>query len=83
LESEVYYGDNRSLRKQLAYADAKNSPVAILIGSNEAEQGMATVRNLKLGNELSKTITDKKEWRARVQKEVPLDNLVEYVLNLR
>jgi len=83
LQSEVYYGDNRSLKKQLAYADAKNSPMAILIGSNEAEQGVATVRNLKLGNELSKTITDKKEWRARVQKEVPMDELIEYVLGIR
>ena len=67
------------MKKQMKYADAKNCPAVILIGSDEAENGIATVKNLKLGKELSKTISDKKEWNRLVQKEVPLDRLVEYM----
>ena len=82
LNVEVYCGyfkGFRKMKKQMKYADAKNCPAVILIGSDEAEKGMATVKNLKLGKELSKTISDKKEWNRLVQKEVPLDGLVEYM----
>ena len=57
----------------------KNCPAVILIGSDEAEKGVATVKNLKLGKELSATISDKKEWLAKVQKEVPIGELVTYI----
>ncbi len=85
VDVEIYYGCHkgfRGLKKQLSYADRKNCPVAILIGGDEVEKGIATVRNLKLGKELSATITDKREWRARVQKEIPLDSLSKYVAGL-
>jgi len=72
---EVYYGAKRNLKHQLTYADKKNCPVAILIGDNELEKGVATVRNLKLGKELSTTITDKKEWTERVQSEIELNKV--------
>ena len=67
------------MKKQMKYADGKNAPAVILIGSDEAEKGIATVKNLKLGKELSKTMTDKKEWNKLVQKEVPLNELVDYM----
>ncbi len=78
-EAEVYYGNNKRLNKQLSYADKKNSPVAILLGEDELAKGVVTVRNLKLGKELSDTITDKKEWKERVQKEVELENLINHL----
>ena len=82
IDTEVYCGyfkGFRKMKKQLAYADRKNCPAVILIGSDEAAKGVATVKNLRLGKELSKTISDKKEWISKVQKEVPLEGLVEYV----
>ncbi len=82
IDTEVYCGyfkGFRKMKKQMAYADNKNAPAVILIGSDEAAKGVATVKNLKLGKELSTTISDKKEWIARVQKEVPLSDLVGYM----
>ena len=82
IETEIYYGFNkgfRKMKKQMAYADEKNCSFAILIGENEAEQGIATVKNLKLGKEIASTVTDKKEWNAMVQKEVPLAELTAYI----
>lgn len=82
IETEVYYGYNkgfRKMKKQMKYADDKNCPLVILLGGNEAEKGVATVKNLKLGKELANTISDKKEWNARVQKEVPLTELADYI----
>ncbi len=82
---EIYYGPRkgfRGLKKQLSYADKKNCPVAILLGGDEAAKGVVTVRNLKLGKELASTITDKKEWKERVQSEVNKDDLIGYVLGI-
>ncbi len=79
IPTEVFYGTRKALKKQLSYADKKNCRIAILLGSNEFEKGVVTVRNLKLGKSLANEITDKTEWRNRVQKEVPNDQLVEYV----
>lgn len=82
IKAEVYVGANKSLKKQLKYADRKKCPVAIMVGSNEAEQGIVSVRNLKLGAELAKTITDKREWQAQVQKEVPRAEMVSYIQSI-
>ena len=82
LDVEVYCGyfkGFKKMKKQMSYADKKNCPAVILIGSDEAEKGIATVKNLKLGKELSKTISDKKEWNKKVQQEVPLGELVAYM----
>jgi histidyl-tRNA synthetase len=82
IETEIYYGFNkgfRKMKKQLKYADEKNCPLVILIGENEAEKGVATVKNLKLGKELADSISDKREWNSRVQKEVPLTDLADYI----
>lgn len=79
---EIYYGSQNKLKQQLSYADKKNCPVAILLGEDEHKKGVVTVRNLKLGKELASQITDKKEWRERVQEEVPQNELVEYIKNI-
>ncbi len=79
IETEIYYGASKGLKKQLQYADKKNSPLAILIGEDEIKQGVATVRDLKLGAELADKIKDKNEWKQRVQTQVQLDKLVDFV----
>ncbi len=79
ISTEVYYGAQRGLKKQLGYADKMNSPVCLLLGSDEYEKGVVTVRNLALGKELSDTITNKDEWKQKVQVEVPRADLVSTV----
>ena len=77
--AENYGMDKKKIKKQMAYADAKNCPFVILIGANEAEKGIATVKNLKLGKEIADKFTDKKEWMEQVQKEVPIAELSDYL----
>lgn len=82
LTAEVYYGFQRGLKKQLAYADQKNCPVAILLGEDELQKGVVTVRNLRLGKEMAAEITDKDEWKSKVQFEVPRDQLITKISTL-
>ena len=82
IAAEVYVGSAKGfkkMKKQMAYADDKNCPLAILIGTDEAAKGVATVKNLKLGKALESTTTDKQTWINQVQQEVPLSDLVDYV----
>jgi len=82
IETEVYYGPNqgfKKLNKQLGYADDRNCTTAIILGSDELDKGVVTVRDLKLGKAIADEVTDKKEWRARVQHEVPSTDLVAFI----
>lgn len=45
------YPDAAKLKKQLTYADKKNIPLAILIGTQEVEQSEAVVKNLSTGEQ--------------------------------
>lgn len=82
VNTEIYYGFHkgfRKMKKQMKYADDKNCPLVILLGPDEAEKGIATVKNLKLGDQLASTISDKQEFKKRIQKEVSIDGLVDYI----
>lgn len=76
ISTEVYYGAQRGLKKQLGYADKMDSPVCLLLGSDEFAKGVVTVRDLALGKEMSDSITNKEEWKQKVQKEVLREDLV-------
>lgn len=79
IDTEIYYGAKRGLKHQMAYADRNNSPIAVIIGSNEAEKGVATIKNLRLGKQLAETIADKNEWKNKVQQEVKLENIAQEI----
>lgn len=79
IDTEVYYGSQRGLNKQLAYADQKNCPVAILLGGDELEKGVITVRDLKMGKDIASDFSDKAEWQKRSQFEIKREDLVEKV----
>ncbi|MCD4736417.1 MAG: histidine--tRNA ligase [Bacteroidales bacterium] len=80
IQSEIYYGMQRGLKKQLTYADKKNSPFAIFLGGDELEKGTVTVKNLILGKEAT-NIQDKSEWKKKVQIEMKREELVTYLRN--
>ena len=82
IAAEIYYGMQRGLNKQLAYADKKGCSIAILLGSDEAAKGIISMKNLKLGREIAAEVTDKVEWNRRVQREVRREELVETVRKL-
>ncbi len=82
IEVEIYYGAKKGLKHQLSYADKKRCPISIILGENELEKGVVTIKNLKLGKELANTIKDKKEWMAKIQKEVKFDDIVKEIKNM-
>ena len=87
VRTELYLGDEKTLGKQLQYANRQEIPVAIIIGSDELARNTVTIKNLKLGGELQdkkKTATGKarEEWlklSRSVQVTVPLAQCIEQV----
>jgi histidyl-tRNA synthetase len=59
----MYQGNPKQFGKQLQYADRRGSPIAIIEGSQEREEGIVQVKDLVEGAKLSEEITDNKEWR--------------------
>lgn len=82
IDTEVYYGFQRGLNKQLAYADKKNCPIAILLGEDELEKGVITVRDLKMGKDIASGFSDKAEWQKTSQFEIKREDLVKKVKEL-
>jgi len=52
------------MKAQMKYADRRLSPAAVIIGEDEFAAGTATVKDLDLGRELAKGVTDNAAWRA-------------------
>jgi histidyl-tRNA synthetase len=59
--AEMYLGGG-GLKKQLKYADDRGSIVAVIAGSREFEAGQISLKDLRLGRELSKGITQRDQW---------------------
>lgn len=62
IAAEMYLGKG-GFNAQLKYADRRNSPVAVIAGSNEFEKGEVSLKNLRLGKELAKSVASRDEWR--------------------
>jgi len=50
IRAEIY-PSSAKLKKQMAYADDKNIPYVILIGSDEMESGLLTLKNMESGEQ--------------------------------
>ena len=70
------------MNKQLAYADKKNCPIAILLGGDELAKGVITVRDLKMGKAIASEFADKTEWQKTSQFEVKREDFVKKVKEL-
>jgi histidyl-tRNA synthetase len=87
INTEMYLGDEKSLGKQLQYANRQEIPLAVIIGSDEFSRGEVTVKNLKLGARLqdkkkSATGKEREEWlklSRSVQAAVPRAACVEHI----
>jgi histidyl-tRNA synthetase len=77
VSAEMYLGAS-GMKAQMKYADRRNAPCAVIVGSSEREAGKVQIKDLALGKELSAGITDNAEWRASrpAQKEVARADLV-------
>jgi len=82
IRAEVYLGNPKNFGNQLKYADKRNSPVAIIEGSDEADRGVIQLKDLVLGSKIAESVTHE-EWRSQpAQREVLRGNLVEEVLKI-
>jgi len=77
MPAELFLG-NGGFPKQMKYADARHSPVAIIAGSDEFDNDQVSIKDLRLGAELSEEITDREEWikNQPAQVTVPMDEMV-------
>lgn len=49
------YPSSAKLKKQMAYADNKNIPFVLLIGTEEMQSGLLTLKNMKTGEQQKRT----------------------------
>ena len=76
IRAEVYLGNPKNFGNQLKYADKRESPVAVIAGSEEFATGKVQIKDLILGAEIAENAT-LEEWKERPsQFEVPRADLV-------
>lgn len=80
ISAEMYLGVG-GFRKQLQYADTRGAIVAVIAGSREFETNQISLKDLRLGRELSKEISEREAWvkEQPAQATVQMENLVEEV----
>jgi histidyl-tRNA synthetase len=80
IAAELYLGSG-GFRAQLKYADKRGSPVAVIAGEDEFARGEVSIKDLRLGAQLSRDIKDRDEWRKGQPAQVSAsrDKLVEVV----
>ncbi|MDB5005679.1 MAG: histidine--tRNA ligase [Mucilaginibacter sp.] len=52
------YPAGAKIKKQLDYANGKNIPYVVIIGSEEIESGLLTIKNMKTGEQDKKTVKE-------------------------
>jgi histidyl-tRNA synthetase len=76
LRAEVYLGNPKNFGNQLKYADKRQSPVAVIEGTEEKARGVVQIKDLILGAKLAQDAS-LEEWKERPsQTEVPRSDLV-------
>jgi len=61
VRAETYVG-TKKIPDQLKYADKRGAALVVMEGDDERAQGVVTIKDLKLGAELSKSVESRAEW---------------------
>jgi histidyl-tRNA synthetase len=83
IRAEVYMGGS-GMRAQMKYADKRGAPLVVIEGGDELARGEVTIKDLVLGAQKSREITDNEEWRSGrpAQVNVPRSGLVTAITNM-
>ncbi len=82
IRAEVYLGNPKNFGNQLKYADRRDSPVAVIAGGDEFDNGVVQIKDLILGAKMAENAT-LEEWKDRPsQYEVPRADLVAKVIEI-
>jgi len=80
IRAEVYLGNPKNFGNQLKYADKRNSPVAVIEGTDEQKRGVVQIKDLALGARLAAEMTTNEEWKSQpAQIEIKRADLVDEV----
>jgi len=81
IRAELFLGETKNLTKQLRYADKVGIPVAVILGSDEFENGQVTVKNLIAGRVQAQEVGDREEWlkAENIQETIPRENLISHI----
>ena len=85
MRTDLYLGQEKGLRKQLQYADRVDARFAVIVGSNEFEKGVVTIKDLKAGESVSKDAAQREEWLKKsreIQREIPRNGFSAEILKL-
>lgn len=86
IPAEVFFGEpNTSMRNQLSLANARQIPVAVILGENELKNGQVAVKDLEAGLKKRADIKDHEEFRKAgktAQRTVARSELVQTVREL-
>ncbi len=84
IRAEMYQGNPKNFGKQLQYADRRNSPAAIIQGSDERERDVIQIKDLHEGKKAAAAIKDNETWKSERpgQFEVKRDQLVNEIVKL-
>ena len=83
IRSEMYLGNPKNFGGQLRYADQRDSPVAVIEGSEERNQGVVQLKDLVVGRMVAADLETSDAWRNQpTQVTIPRDRLVEEVRRL-
>ena len=77
LVAEVYLGEG-GMKPQMRYADRRGAALAIIAGGDEFAANAVSIKDMRLGKELSENVADNKEWRdkSRAQVTVPRGEMI-------
>lgn len=76
IRAEVYLGNPKNFGNQLKYADNRGSPIAIIEGGDEHENGVIQIKDLILGAKMAEGATLEEYKELPSQYEVPRVDLV-------
>ncbi len=84
IPAEIFLGTSKKLGKQLEYVDRWEIPLALILGEDEKQRGVVTLKDMDVGRRISGDIEKREEWLAERpgQREVARGDLVETVRTL-
>ncbi len=83
IRTEIHVGSGR-LGKQLKRADRLGIPYAVLMGSDEAERGVVTLKQMEVAHQAGAAIAQHEDWKAARfgQREVARADIVQTLCSL-
>ncbi len=81
INAELYLGPERSIRKQLKYADRQQIPVAVIVGPDEFARHEVSIKDLREGLRRQGEVSERSAWlKARFgQVTVPRDKMLDVI----